>query len=111
MAGQSQSAQLVYAAVIDRRQKFSNKPLLWTLLCLALFVGVQVMEAGHIHDSGVAHTECIKCQKDSTKAIPSAGIQLASFTFTPQRVVASTPNVTKARLEFAPIRGPPSQLL
>ena len=85
--------------------------MLWTLLCLGLFLGAQVLEVSQVHDSGIAHIECTKCQKDSTKAIPSAGIQLASFTVTAQPVVASTTDATKAQFDFAPIRGPPAQLL
>ena len=96
---------------MNQWQKFRTKPLLWTFFCLALFLGAQVLEAGHVHDSGIAHTECIKCQKDSAGAIPSASTDVASFTFTAQSVVVNAPDITKAQFELAPIRGPPSQLL
>ena len=105
------SAYLSSDAVTKHLQKFSTNPLLWTFFCLALFLGAQVLEAGHVHDTAGSHTECIKCQNDSTKASTSAGITIANFSFNTPSIAANAANSTETHFEYAVIRGPPPQLL
>ena len=94
--------------MIPRKLK-SRRPIAWlSALALVLFVGIQVVESGHVHTHGVDAPECIKCQQDTSEAQLAA----ASAAAVPAPVLLKTgtasPQLQPCCDTAHPARGPPS---